>query len=707
MISRKNIAIISQSAQEVESLIASIGGEFTRYATLSEFIRNIKIPAALIIPANSYPDSMVDISNDEWRALLEAGHRIYAEFVDNVPDCPRMEIVQASRLERAYMSNEIISGGAKILSLSAPKYIKYEIPNALVRIGKVAGYDRLAFDIANELTDPVLFHASAGNLLVASTRLTSFRQSRFAPKDSVQELWRYILGWLIEEPAASLPEYSLLCRPEYSEKETLPANSEETAISKSIHWFYNAGMLLSESQEGEYCKVADDDYFFRTETGGDGSGGVLEGYVSEVNHFGKQPHRWWRRADCTGEVAGSFALSSLLSSDGKERKVAENLLDWLVFSSRLIGGIRQDVKSPACGLLGWHDRPRYARFHHADGWDIYYGDDNARAILGMIAVAGSLKIERWNQAIVRGILANYRTSGPHGLRKNAIWNDELTQKGWKHFFDNEELDEAWISPHYQCYLSACYLWLYQQTGDEMLFDHGNKGIRLLMEAYPKRWRWTNGLQQERARMLLPLAWLFRITKDPLHRAWLNQMAEDLLAHQTPCGAIREVLAEGNGKYGPPQKHEDYGTREASLLQKDGDSVADLLYTCNFAFLGLHEAAEATGDNFYRNAEERLSRFLARIQTKSEDPAYDGVWYRAFDFSKWEVWGSDADGAWGAWCVETGWTQAWITSVFALRRKTTSLWELPVSGQFRDIYYREKADMLVSSQTENQPLQTVR
>ena len=33
----------------------------------------------------------------------------------------------------------------------------------------------------------------------------------------------------------------------------------------------------------------------------------------------------------------------------------------------------------------------------------------------------------------------------------------------------------------------------------------------MMEAYPDRWNWTNGLQQEKARMILPLAWLYRVS----------------------------------------------------------------------------------------------------------------------------------------------------------------------------------------------------
>jgi hypothetical protein len=113
-----------------------------------------------------------------------------------------------------------------------------------------------------------------------------------------------------------------------------------------------------------------------------------------------------------------------------------------------------------------------------------------------------------------------------------------------------------------------------------------------------------------------------------------------------------------------------------LIQRNGDPVCDLLYTCNFAFLGLHEAAAATDDPFYREAENKLARFLTRAQIRSgAHPEFNGGWYRGFDFERWDYWASNADSGWGPWSIETGWTQSWICSVLAMRRMNISLWEL--------------------------------
>ena len=123
---------------------------------------------------------------------------------------------------------------------------------------------------------------------------------------------------------------------------------------------------------------------------------------------------------------------------------------------------------------------------------------------------------------------------------------------------------------------------------------------------------------------------------------------------------------------------NYGTFEAPLNQENDDPVSDLLYTTNFAIIGLHEAAAALapygeGDK-YAAAEDALATFLVRMPPRrslrdaAARPELDGAFFRAFDFEKWEVWASDADAGWGAWSVETGWTAPWIHLSLGLRRE---------------------------------------
>ena len=91
---------------------------------------------------------------------------------------------------------------------------------------------------------------------------------------------------------------------------------------------------------------------------------------------------------------------------------------------------------------------------------------------------------------------------------------------------------------------------------------------------------------------------------------------------------------------------------------------------------------------------KLAEFLCRIQVRSESlPMVDGGWFRAFDYERWEPWGSNADAGWGAWAIESGWTQGWITSVLAMRQMNTSLWELTQKSTIERHHKDLRASML--------------
>ena len=122
------------------------------------------------------------------------------------------------------------------------------------------------------------------------------------------------------------------------------------------------------------------------------------------------------------------------------------------------------------------------------------------------------------------------------------------------------------------------------------------------------------------------------------------MADELLRNQVECGAIREELGNpAKGGFGRTPSNALYGVTEAPLIFDNGDPVCDMLYTTNFAFVGLYEAAAATGDPKYWDAVRRMGDFLVRIQVSSKEfENVDGAWFRAFDYEDWDYWASNAD-----------------------------------------------------------------
>jgi hypothetical protein len=356
----------------------------------------------------------------------------------------------------------------------------------------------------------------------------------------------------------------------------------------------------------------------------------------------------------------------------------------LLCTSPLSCGERADPASAQYGLLSWHN----------GAYDQYYGDDNAKAILGLLLAAAALGTGEFDARILQAILANFRTTGVRGFRGARLIASDLEARGWRAFYEGAPTN---YSAHFEALPWACYLWAYDRTGYRPLLDRTKVGIRLMMAAYertmdpavcdkPNEWHWSNGMQQERAKMILPLAWLLRTEPSDEHFAWLDRMVTDLTGYLDPdTGALADRFgdpSEGRGICGPFTENAQYGKHESPVIQENGDPCSDSLYTASFAMMTLLEAeaaAEATG---YREAAARyracrlaLSDYHVRIQQVSErHPELDGVWFRGFDFKKWETYGSDGDAGWGVFCVETGWSQAWISAALSLSALGTSIWE---------------------------------
>jgi hypothetical protein len=456
----------------------------------------------------------------------------------------------------------------------------------------------------------------------------------------------------------------------FGRNDPLPADARRNAILKGVEWFYKGRFLVDTSWKALWLKYQGDGTFpfgpplSRQLPSGNGSLGILEGHASRIYYDGTQQYRYWMRSDVQGEVTYALASAGSLFHKKAYDHVAANLADFIFYHSDLRSGAKNNKDSSVYGLLGW------AVTHPG----VFYGDDNARCLLGLIGASAYMHTGKWDQQIAEAIMANFRTTGKEGFRGDRLEEADILKKGWRYFWNRDLVDPH---PHFESWMWACYLWLYDKTRYKPLLSRTETAIRLTMQDYPDKWLWTNGIQQERARMILSLAWLVRIEDTPEHRKWLDEVVSALLANQVPCGAIREELgAAGKGWLEPAKSNEEYGKREAPLIFSNGDPVADMLYTCNFAFFSLNEAAKATGNPEYKMAVNKLSDFLTRIQVRSsKHKDLDGAWFRAFDYDQWDYWASNADAGWGAWATLTGWIQSWIVSTQVLVERNQSYWEL--------------------------------
>ena len=329
--------------------------------------------------------------------------------------------------------------------------------------------------------------------------------------------------------------------------------------------------------------------------------------------------------------------------------VAGRLLDH-AFS---VGGLQEGaaingaLADGASGLLHWT-----MGGSNPGGRSSLWGDDNARALIGAMTAGGLLKDARWCTQIARSILGNMRAVGVDGFRPVDMSIGQLTGQsrtkygsvnlsGWQDFhaanwsqIEGDAYKDWAFSPHMESYIWAVFLRAYDLTGLEIFLERALRPIETMMGAYPGWAPIANGVQLQKARMLLPLAWLVRVRDTPQHREWLSTIADDLLRSQQTCGAIREQICDVGWRCtdtsNTPTSNAAYGHGEAPLQQGNTDPVTDALYTINFAALGLREAVAATGNSTLADAEAKLSDYLTRIQQRSKvRPELDGAWMRAF------------------------------------------------------------------------------
>ena len=715
-----NLVFCCRADNDLYRIASMHGARHARYDAPGDAVKAATEGSGVLILADGYPEKTTVVEPAVFEEAARKKLRLYVEYPSSLPGAT-VGAPRRTQWERAIIASDAFAPALtklRILAIHGCRFVPLEAEQSHIGVGRVAGFDTAVYGLPKELF-PILCELPkrepVGDVLVSTTRLSQFVTGRYAPEAAWRAVWRYVFAWL--QPGKEIPElkWTLSVRPSFHADEPLPADSERQALRRGIDWYFNSRMVVHPSMMAKYDRptngpeppspnpVLTQDWPYGHRIApmpdlstpvGDGSLGVMEGFDARIFHDGTQPVRWWRRADCNGEIAGAMAAAGVALGNPAYLKTGGNIGDWLFFRSVMSQGNRADPKHPAYGLLGWNDSPQYCGPGPMDGYAVYYDDDNARALLGMMLAGGTLKTDRYDERLLKCLLANLRLSGPFGFQQDRLDQGPLEANGWQHYFNDNGTNG---SSGMQISVWAMYLWAYRHTGFELFLRTPKTAIGMTVGAIPSPPAYSSRIRSLRKRMLLPLAWLVRLEDTPEHRTWLRKTAEELLATQDPCGAIRDVMTkeeETSSSGGPPATNEAYGTGEATLLQTNGDPATDLLYQLNFAFLGLHEAAAATGDPIYREAEDKVAKFLCRIQILSEThPELDGGWFRAFDFKRWEYWASNTDVGWGAWCIEGGWSQSWITAVLALRQMNTSLWEVTKDSQIKRHLAKVRQEML--------------
>jgi len=509
---------------------------------------------------------------------------------------------------------------------------------------KVAGYRKAVFGLTEECFPLLFFHPQSENILISASIISNFRRGRFAPVKDWQLLIGFVLGFICGDDRVHDIKINMPVHPAYDAAAALPPDAEKAAFRRCLEWF-NREML--------YCMH--------------GEWGVFEGFASLINENGIQTVQPGMRGDCMGETVLALAVDAALSGRPSSREISSQLLKTLFTSGRI-----SDI-NPASQT--------YGGLWFYENLPVVYGDDNSRAGFGAV-LAGELLDHQANISdIIRMAYSLLRTTGPSGLRRPNLINPRNFTRGrtWENY--QQEIFEE-CRPHYQAYHWAFNLQMYVLTEDRDFLISAKNAMQKAAEVFPD-YLWQNGASTDWARVLLPFAMLVEVEDTPENRQQLKKMADYFISKMNEYGVVPELMGKRElGKYPSPESNKDYGKQEAALVQNNGDEVCDMLYTMNYAFIGMHEAYMATGDKDYKAACDRIADFLCRVQIRSDEQfMLDGCWMRGFDYSLWEYFGNSSDTGWGPWCVETGWTNAWIALTLGLRQLNRPL----LSRRQKDLY----------------------
>ncbi|WPU91460.1 hypothetical protein SNE25_19260 [Mucilaginibacter sabulilitoris] len=668
----KEVYFYGSEKNDLYQLLKREGYSIRKYNTPQATITAATRGAGVFIIASDYPklDPVNQISTQLLSQANKKGLKLYVEYPSSFPGLNIPSKPVETHLERAVVTGNVFGSALKpmdLLAIQNSYILPVEVSNPLIVLAKVVGFDKAEYGLKDTKAYPLLFEQ--GGALVSMTGLSNFETGRYGPQQSIKTVWKYILSRITGNEAVHLDKWIEDVRPMYDRNTPLPATARLNSIKKGAQWYNNGRFFIDPSWKADWLKYGADGLkpvgppVSQAKPSGDGSLGVLEGHTSTIYYDGSQQYRYWMRADVQGEVSMAMAAAGRLLNNKEYESKSANLVDYMFRTSNLRAGAKNDPNSAAFGLLGWA----------TTNAGTFYGDDNSRAILGAMATASYLHTDKWDKELAEAILGNFRTTSKQGFRGERLEEADIIKNGWQYYYNRDLVHE---SPHFESWMWACYLWLYSKTGYAPLLERTKTAIKTTMEGYPDQWKWGSSMQTQRARMILPLAWLVRVENTEEHRQWLDKMVNEILKYQDASGAIQEELGKGKGMFKALNTNADYGSDEGSLIFRNGEKAACMLYTCNFALFSLNEAAQATGNKKYKDAVNKLSDFLTRIQVQSKKHNdLDGAWMRGFDYGRWDYWASNSDAGWGTWCTLTGWIQSWIVTTQIQIQQNESYWDV--------------------------------
>jgi len=704
------VCIIGDLESDFEAILKELGIDYD--AVPLEGLKNRKLDRydALVVCASSYPKPtyLSEHVLQKLKGFLDSGKNIYCEysnFLDLVVGTPRVASSERIIVKKYhYITQDLPFAG--ILEEHESMFLPVTAKNALelLSYGIVAGTYQSLHGVPED-TYPalLLFSVGKGKVVYVSSSFSRFMKRRYLLTKRWEALVRRIILFLLPDEQRKQAERHHIVWDAYTEPRRWVAIGEpaslvvhaprEVAVSASSNSSghlnlkridaetYRADMRFEKpgiktfiievdngvvkSRKEVSIEVSDRRQKYLEalkrnigwfESSGvlpvaDGSEGVMEMVHSSIDVKGEQkivkvldipPSKTLgNRADCNFESAFALYLYGEIIGDNHYKEVGLNIL------RRLFNYQSLDESNPAYGWWATRgnldDRPIHEQ---------YLFDDDTSWI-AMMLLAFYQKTGGTN-CLTQGLLTSESLMEVGSLQKDGFRPDRLIEKGRFPYRNRQEIGSH---PHFSGMIIAALLYAYGLTGDLKYLAKARLWADYMIETFPQIQNWVISRTSEASRYLLPISMLYYYTQDEKYKRALFEVANNfLLNHQVACGAIQE--------WDNSQK-EVARSGDVGVFHENGEPISDQLYCTSFASMNLWIAYKATGEKIFLDKFFKLTDYLVRIQIQSDYKVINGGWMRAFDFENWEYYGSNADTAWGPYCMETGWTNSIIDIAIAL------------------------------------------
>ncbi|MDF2724482.1 MAG: hypothetical protein K0Q59_4157, partial [Paenibacillus sp.] len=385
-------------------------------------------------------------------------------------------------------------------------------------------------ELYEDSTYRALWLENNDRLMVCSFRLSNFVKARFSPLLKWKGLADYIVSWLCDEQVKVSgfieDEYRIRA---FTGEDSFEARLRDT-IEQGVAWFREAELLIDEGREG-----------------------IMEGIATEIYPDGMQHVLTDVRNDCTGEASMAYFMHYLLTGDANSKLVSDRLI------SVCFDILQEKEETRHKGMLRWSGWQ----------WGTCYQDDAARVLIPQLLKCLYTGSDDYLAECTDALHFLVSTTGTDGTRVSRTDNIKLTEAEIRRLASEPG---NFPSGHYNGYYLASLLLGYRLTGIELFKETAVKGMHTIMAAYPNTRR-EHSETQEMCRLILPIAWLYWVTNDDEHKAWLYRVTQDLQRVRHSSGAYLEW---DTGYQANRSAKND--TDECSLLTNNGDPIADFLYS---------------------------------------------------------------------------------------------------------------------------------